>query len=286
MNPSLTAPLATLGTDTWHTMVLNCLNFDDTDALDALKAAGESRWDPQVNKPFVAFRGDTSATVALSTATTSTRTTDYINCQLVSPASKDLPFIVAARQMAKIAVLANNNPPHDYGSQRATGLVPGAASSQWDYTQRNQAVLAGTSTVEIKNGEVTIGDVVTSYAPDGEEPPAYRFVVDIIKLMNVIFNIDIEFNTAKWDGAPLIPSGQPTTNPDAKTPDMAIAAAAAIIDALADEAIISDPETAKANIQAGISTTNPKRLDMVIPVQLSGNVNIKSIDLQFGFYFG
>ena len=77
-----------------------------------------------------------------------------------------------------------------------------------------------------------------------------------------------------------------TTNPSAKKPKMAVAAAAAMVDSLALEAIVSDPETSKALIVAGINPTNPKRLDLVVPIFLSGNTNIKSIDLQFAFFFG
>ena len=58
-----------------------------------------------------------------------------------------------------------------------------------------------------------------------------------------------------------------------------------MIDGLAENAIISDPEYSKAHTQAVINAQNPKRLDIMVPVKLSGNSNIISIDLNFGFYF-
>jgi hypothetical protein len=61
---------------------------------------------------------------------------------------------------------------------------------------------------------------------------------------------------------------------------------AAMIDSLGLEAIISDPVGAKATIAAEINSMNPKRLDVAYTVALAGNTNIKSIDLNFGFYFG
>lgn len=67
---------------------------------------------------------------------------------------------------------------------------------------------------------------------------------------------------------------------------MAVAAVAGLIDSLAENAIVSDPETAKATIQADINSQNPKRLDIAFTVQLSGNTNIISIDFNFGFFFG
>jgi phage tail sheath gpL-like len=188
--------------------------------------------------------------------------------------------------VARIAPVANSNPPHDYGSQPATGLVPGADGDQWTYADRDQAVKAGSSTIEVKDGVINIADVVTFYHPTGDPLPAYRFVVDIVRLQNIIFNLDLIFATAEWDGAPLIPDEQPTTNRAAKKPKSAKTAIASMLDALGLEAIISDPETSKANTLVEIDGSNPKRLNAVVPVTLSGNTNIKSIDLEFGFFFG
>ena len=124
------------------------------------------------------------------------------------------------------------------------------------------------------------------YHPVGEPIPAYRHVVDIVKLQNILFNLDLIFATPEWDGAPLIPDDQPTVNRTAKKPKMARAAVASMLDSLGLNAIISDPETAKANTQAEIDSQNPKRLNLVTTVQLSGNTNIISVDLDFGFFFG
>lgn len=284
-NPDVTDALDQVG-NVWETLILNCLEIADTTALDAFKTFGEGRWGELVRKPCIVFTGNTIADVAAACAVSDARTTDRVNAQLVAPGSNDLPFAVAARQLARIAVVANNNPAHDYGSQMADGITPGDDGAQWTYAQRDAAVKAGSSTIEVRDGVAYVGDVVTFYHPSGDPLPAYRFVCDIVKLQNVLFNIDLEFSKAKWDGAPLIPDDQPTVNPAAKRPKDAIAAAAAIVDGLGANAIISDPEAAKAGIQAGINGSNPKRLDMSIPVQLSGNTNVKSFDLNWGFYFG
>ena len=89
-----------------------------------------------------------------------------------------------------------------------------------------------------------------------------------------------------WNGAPLIPDGQATTNRNARTPSTAKAAVNTKIDALALAAILSDPAAAKAATQAWIDAQNPKRLNVSSTEQLSGNTNIISVDLFFGYYFG
>lgn len=285
VNPSVDDALAQVG-GVWETMMLNLLDIVDDTVLDEYSVFGEGRWGALVRKPLVVFTGNTATTVTAATAVSDARKTDRVNCQLVAPGSDDLPFVVAARQLARIAPVADNNPPRDYGSQDATGLTPGADGDQWTYIDRDVAVKAGSSTVEVKDGVVNVSDTITFFHPTGDPIPAYRYVVDIVKLQNIIFNIDLIFNTPEWDGAPLIPDDQPTVNPDAKKPKMAVAALAATLDGLGLNAIISDPETAKKKTIAAINEQNPKRLDVDTTVQLSGNTNIKSIDLNFGFFFG
>lgn len=285
VDPDVQTALDQIG-NVWETMVLNCLNTSNSDALDAYQTFGEGRWGALVRKPLVVFTGDTSTTVAAAITVPDARKTDRVNSQLVAPGSNDLPLTVAARQLARIVVIANNNPPRDYGSLQATGLTPGDDGDQWLYVDRDTAVKGGSSTIEVKDGVINLADIITFYHPSGDPIPAYRYVVDIIKLQNIIFNLDLIFATAEWDGAPLIPDDQPTVNRDAKKPKTAVAAVCSMIDSLGLNAIISDPEFAKESTQAAINDTNPKRLDVTTTVKLSGNTNIISVDLNFGFYFG
>lgn len=284
-NPSIAAALAQIG-NVWESMILNCLDVADTTTLALYTAWGEGRWGALVHAPAVVFTGNLATTVANAIAVPDARKTDRINAQLVAPGSNDLPFVVAARQLARIAKLANVNPPHDYGSRPADGLTPGTDGEQWTYTQRDTAVKGGSSTIEVKDEVINISDVVTFYHPTGDPLPGYRYVVDIVKLQTIIYNTRLIFNTAEWDGAPLIPDDQPTTNSAAKKPKMAVAEVAAMIDSLGLNAFISDPAGAKATIAAAINESNPKRLDVTYTVALSGNTNIKSVDLNFGFFFG
>lgn len=285
VNPDVDTALALVG-NVWETFILNCMDVADTATLVKYDAFGEGRWGALVRKPCIVFSGNTSTTVAAATVESDARTTDRTNAQLVAPGSNDLPFVVAARQLARIAVVANNNPPHDYGSQDASGLVPGTDGEQWTYADRDEAVKKGSSTIEVKDGVINISDTVTFYHPAGDAIPAYRFVVDIVKVMNILFNLDLIFATAEWDGAPLIPDDQPTANRSAKKPKTAVAAVSAMLDSLGLNAIISDPETAKANTFAEIDAGNPKRLNVSTTVQISGNTNIISVDFNFGFFFG
>jgi len=284
-NPDITAALAQVG-NIWETFILNCLDITDTDTLSLYADFFEPRWGPLVKKPGVVFTGQTVVSQATAIVIPEARKTDRINAQLVAPGSDNLPFVVAADQLAAAVVIANNNPPVDYAGQKATSVTPGTDAEQWTGIEREAAVQGGSSTIEVVDNVVEMSDTVTFYHPAGEEPPAYRFINDIVKVWQDLFNLALIFEADAWKGAPLIPDFQPTTNPLAKKPKDAVTAIGVMLDALALEAIVSDPETAKKTIQANISATNPRRLDVSYTYQISGNTGIISITSNWGFFFG
>lgn len=283
VNPDVTAALSQMGS-VWETQVLNAMNISDTQTLDKFQTFGEGRWGELVKKPLTVWTGNTLASVDAATVVSDSRKDDRINGQLVAPGSPNLPFVVAARQLVAIAKMAQNSPPTDYGSQPAKGLVGGTDGQQWDYPTKDLAVKRGSSTSDLKDNVVYLSDTVTFFHPTGDPNPAYRHACDLEKLKNILFNLDLIFTAAEWDGAPLVPDAQVTTEPRARKPKHAKAAIASLLDSLGKAAIISNPEEAKASITAVIA--GPKRLDCSVIVQLSGNTNIKSVTLYFGFDFG
>ena len=273
-------------TTRWETMVLNCMEPSDTAALDVLQTLGEGRWGTLERKPYVAFTGRVAAAVPTAAAESDARKTDRVNAFLVAPGSGEMPFRVAARQLARIVKSANQDPAYDYGRLVADGIEPGVDGDQWTYAERDAALKKGCSTIEVKDGVINCSDIVTMYHPTGDPLPAYRHVVDVVKLQNIIFNLDLVFATDQWNGAPLLPDGDATVNRNAKTPSMAVAAVNTRLEALGLAAIISNVAAAKASTTATIDSQNPKRLNVETTVQLSGNTNIVSVNLNFGFYFG
>ncbi len=76
------------------------------------------------------------------------------------------------------------------------------------------------------------------------------------------------------------------TNPRAVQPKNVKVELSNLADVLEAAGIIADAGWAKENIKVEISSENPKRLDVVFPVKLSGNMEVCSTDLPFGFYLG
>lgn len=286
VDPDITAALALIGSR-WETMVINGASLaSSTDIKDEFSAWGEGRWGALVYKPAVVFTGSNSNSDTTLKTYSSGRTTDRVNVIASAPGSVEMGFQIAAAVCAQVARQANNAPAVDYGSLPVSTLLAGADGDQFDYTENDALVKAGVSTSSVRDGVVYLEDIITMYRPTGEPNPGYRYVVDIVKLQNIIFNIALIFKGKPWDGAPLIPNDQPTVLADARKPKDAIAELASLTDNLGLQAIVSDPEGIKAVIQAEISSTNPKRLDIRYPVTLSGNANIISADLDFAFFYG
>lgn len=285
VDPDPTTALGLIGS-VWETFGLNCLPIADTVALDAYATFNEGRWGVTTHQPMVFFTGTVHTTVALATAVSSTRTTDRTNALIPAPGSPNLPLVVAARGLARIAVQAGSDPASDYCGLPIESVVAGDDAIQWDWPTRDQALKAGCSTSEKVDGVMQLGDVITFWAPTGENPPAYRNLKDIVKAMNIVFNLALIFAAPKWKRAPLIPSGQVTTNPNARKPSSAIADMAGLTDALGKAAIISDPAFTLKTLTAVINSGNPNRIDIGGTFKLSGNTKIKSVTFFFGFFYG
>lgn len=283
-NPSIQPALDQVG-DVWETMFVSCFETADSTNLNLFQTWGLGRWGSLTRKPAVMCWGTAEADVATAISIPEGRKDDYQNYQMPAPGCNDPIFVIAARAVARIAVRANTDAAFDYGSLPMDGLVPGPDGDQWLYTDRDIAIKGGSGSTQVKNSVIQISDTVTFYHPDGDPDPAYRYVVDIVRLQNIIFSFDMEFAQVKWDGAPTIPDDQDTTNPNAKKPKMYKAAAATIVDTLALRAVLAKPAESKAGIIAELDPSNSKRVNLCVPVTFSGNSNIISIDLKFGFLF-
>ena len=233
---------------------------------------------PGVLPPLAAPEARSGVAVALVLADEA----DHDPTRLLVPGEADAD---AVRALAP-GVAAPDVLEHVEPAALVAGLVPGADADQWDEIERYFALKKGSSTIEVIDSVINLSDTVTFYHPVGDPTPAWRYVVDQIKVMNVVYNVRLIFEDPEWAGAVLIPSGQSTTNPRAKTPSMAKAEIARMLDSLEEIAIISDAAFAKSTIVADISPTNPKRLDISFTYKISGNTNQISIDAKWGFYFG
>ncbi|MDR1253335.1 MAG: hypothetical protein LBK62_14430 [Treponema sp.] len=283
LDPEVGPALAAIG-QIWETVILNTFNYAKESRLNTYQSFGDGRWSELEKKPPLVAHGCVDD-YETRTAVTGPRKTDRINCLIESTASPELPCVIAARGLVNIMNTANSNPPHNnYGI--LGGIKAGPDEAQENYTVRNNAVAKGAST-NIKNGSVAeLNDIITFWHPDNEIVPAYRYVVDIFKLQNIVFNVRMILESDEVKGAPLVPDAAATRNPKAVQPKTIKTALMNLANSLQDFAILADAAFTKERLVVKISNQNPKRLDLQFPCKLSGNVEVSSADIYFGFYFG
>ena len=282
--PVITTALANMGSD-WYTYVVNTLGID-TDIMDDFATENEeNKWDTLVNHFFRAFYGSVDD-LATITAITDARPLDRTNGAVTSTVGYMLPLELAGLGVGQMAASNQDNPARPYTGRLLDGLVPATSASQWTYTQRNSAINAGTSTTILEDGVIKLEDIVMHYHRSGEEPPAYRWAVDIAKLAEWAYNVNLVFNGENWRGKILVKDTDVVRNPDARRPIDAVGEIFKLADAASAAAIITDPAFTKENTAASIDGSNPNRLNITTLIKLSGATRIISLTTNFGFNFG
>lgn len=285
VDPDIDVALARFG-NVWETAVLNTFDYKNTDMLEKYTVWGKGRWDDLAKKPVIVFSGCTDS-YSIRTAITDVRPTDYINSLIVSVGSRELPYVIAAKAMVNdILTTADSNPAVGYKGL-LEGLKAGSDAVQEDYQVRNNSVMKGSST-NILNGSVAeLNDVVTMYHPASEGKFASRrYVVDIMKLMNVVYNVRLIMEADNKKGVPIVGDDEVVSNPYAIQPKTVKGEFATLAYSLNEKAIIRDAKYTIENMEVKEDSENPKRLNVKFPVKLSGNLEVSSTDIYFGFYLG
>jgi phage tail sheath gpL-like len=285
IDPDITPALSQIG-PIWETFILDCFDYKELSNLDKYQEFGEGRWSVLEKKPLLVCHGCTDD-LTTRTGITDPRRMDKINFLVVSVGSRELPFVVAAKGLINdIMTTANKNPAQGYKGL-LTSLHRGDDSVQENYNQRTASVNKGSSTC-IPNGSVAeLNDIITFWHPESEGSfPSFRYVCDIVKLQNIVFNVKLIMEADAMKGAPLVTDDTVTTNPAAVAPKTIKTAFYNLADSLALNAILVTPDFTKKTMTVKIDGANPKRVNVAFPVKISGNVEISSTDIYFGFYLG
>jgi phage tail sheath gpL-like len=285
LDPDITPALEKIG-PVWETFILDCFDYRKIARLDIYQIFGDGRWSVLEKKPLLVCHGCTDD-LETRTAVTDPRKTDRINFLIVSVGSRELPFVVGAKGLINdVMTTANKNPAQGYKGL-LTGLYRGDDSVQENYNQRTASVNKGSSTC-IPNGSVAeLNDIITFYHPEAEGSfPSFRYVCDIVKLQNIVFNVKLIMEADALKGAPLVTDDTVTTNPAAVCPKMIKTSFYNLADSLARNAIMVTPDFTKKTMTVKIDGANPKRVNVAFPTKISGNVEISSTDIYFDFYLG
>lgn len=290
--PSISDALTAFGNE-WNTIVVNPYGIETMlSSLETANGTPDSttgKYTTTVFKPFVSLFGsvedDKDDLVAITNA--SARQDQVTNILCPAPLSKGMPFEAAANAAVLCATIADSTPHLGIGGLSYPDMpIPsdGIIGDMADINGRNFCVQRGCSTVLLENGKYTVQDFVTTYCPDGEINPKFRYVRDIIVDWNVGFRWKIIMIRDIQDKA-IVGDMVPTRVDNTISPKQIKALLSGMLKELEADGLITDYEFSRASIYVGINETNPARLDISFRYKRTSIANQVSTDAAVDFSY-
>ncbi len=256
-------------------------------AISTYNGAGNTfvgNYKKEVARPFRSLIGDTTPlTAGLSAALviSGNRRTDRTNGMICAPGSYNHPQEIAAQAMGIMAITNSTRAEEGYIDKVLDGIWPGEIADRWtnDYDNRDQAVQGGISTTLVKNGVLTLQNLITFYRPADVAPASngYRAMRNISIIQNLLYNYRMNFEREKWKGITIVEDttaiSDTTSREKARDLDAVIDDLVTLADVFAGKAWLYTASYTKTaltvSLRAGLTG-----FDIVFPVILSGEGGI------------
>jgi len=277
----------------WNTIVINPYSAD-SDVLDTLESvngrpdpdAPTGRYQGIVFKPFVAFFSKTTTDPVTDVVVTD-RSSDCTNVYCPAPNVKHLPVEVAANVARLVATIAQDSPNIDVNDKAYPDAIVDSTGigDYHDYEYRDEAIKAGLSTVDYVGGDIVIKDLVTTYNPDDEVTPQFKYVRNLILDWNTRYAYKLLEATHVVNHT-LIPDGTVVSASKTVSPSQWKGILYKMFEDLADRGLIADADFSKDSLTVKISSTNPDRFETFFRYKRTGIARICSTTAEAGFYYG
>lgn len=280
--------------DEWNTIVVNPYGsaaFSELEAFNGIPSDNPTgRYQGIVFMPFVAVWGSKLSTVAGLTAITdaAARKDQVTNALAPAPNSEAFSFEAAANMVVLYANVCQDNPNLDVSGQTYPDMPIPSDSDIGDlksYVNRDSLVKAGSSTVKLNAGKYEVQDFVTTYHPDGEIPPQFRYP----RNLNIDFNVKYGYRLLEIINVvdhSIAESDQAVVAGKVIKPKQWIGIIDAYAEDLAQRNLIVEPSFMQASIEVTTSGTNPDRLNTSFRYKRSPYVRIAATVAEAGFAFG
>jgi phage tail sheath gpL-like len=288
----LTDALAAIGSE-WDTIVINSHGAAAFSAIEAVNGIPDpdvptGRYSAILWKPFISIWGSCEDTAATLYAITDARKGEVTHALAPAPNSEGFPWEAAANMAYLFARIAQDSPHLDVNGKSYPDMpVPsdGIIGDMSDYNNRDVLVQKGCSTVDLVAGKYTVQDFVTTYHPDGELPPQFRYCRNLMLDFNMRYGHFLLEQAFVVDKT-IVPSDQSVNVAGTIKPKDWKQVLRSYADDLSSRALISDAEFMKTSIIVQVSSTNPDRLETYFRYKRTGVARISSTDAEAGFAFG
>ena len=291
--PAVTSSLELFGS-MWHTIVLNTYGLVSATITELETFNGSpnpdtatGRYTATAFRPFFALSGSVLGDPS-SITNASARKTQVTIVVCPAPESMGLPYEAAANAALLLANQADANPQSDIIGKAYPDMPlpqPSVNPAMNSFTERDRIVKRGCSTVDIVAGVYTVVDFVTTYHPDGELPPQWRWVRSLVIDMNVEFGYRTRVQLYQV-GNTIANDGDAVTVSNVITPGTWKAIVFDYITDLTSRALIADPAFSKNSVQVEIDGTNPDRMNTIWSYKRTGLDRISANTVKAGFNFG
>jgi len=293
--PDIADAVTQLSGNEWNTLIINSYNTATFDALEALNGTPDpdvpsGRYTGIIFKPFISVWGSKlSTTAALTAITDAAARKDQVTHALApAPNSEGFSYEAAANMVGLFARTMQDSPHKDVNGKTYSDMpVPTNENigEMASYDNRDLLSKAGSSTVNLNAGKYQVQDFITTYHPDGEEPPQYRYCRNLIIDFNVRYSYFLLEQINVVDKS-IAPSDQPIKVSGVIKPKQWLAIVSKMADDLAERNIIVEPSFTKDSLDVAVSDVNPDRLETFFRYKRSGYVRIASTTGEAGFAFG
>lgn len=277
----------------WNTIVINSYGIPKFDALEAFNGIPDpelptGRYVGIVFKPFLALWGSILDDKDDIVAITNPRKIQVTNVLCPAPKSDGMPWEAAANGALLAGRIMQDSPHLDVQGKNYPDMpVPadGIIGDMSDYENRDFLVKKGASTVNLVAGVYQFHDFVTTYHPDGELPPQFRYGRNLMLDFNIRFAYFL-LEKIHVENHAIANNNQPVNVDNVIKPKQW----KQVIDSMAEDLgrrnLIVEVEFMQDSITVGTSGTNPDRLETFFRYKRSPYVRIASTTAEAGFSFG
>lgn len=271
----------------WRTCLVDMLPASKSDALDYVQALfgqpedgsskGSGLWSDDDYKPATRYVGATGS-YATVTGYTANRKNEMNNVIVAAADRLEMPFVAAIVAASRACLNFNSNACSKLEGQSVPIGTAWDVANDWTQgtdgkNKINTAAQEGVTVIKLdSDGNSILGDVVTTYRPDGLAYPTWQFEVDKVKSYNVGGDLKND-KVVDTDDVMVNNKAAASRQPKAVDADAELARIVSLAVQWEQRGLVYDAAFVIQNttVKEGVN-----RFDRYVPLLLSGNKRVLS----------